>query len=111
MVLSLAGLTKEQFPPMVQTGEIVGPIRDAISAKTGLPRGLPVVSTIGDGQAAGVGANVVAGDVAYLSLGTGIALGAAAKDYSYSTAYRTLVGYKPQTYYLECLVANGFLSH
>lgn len=106
-VLALAGLTKDQFPRMVQTGEIVGTITKTVAAKTGLPENLPIVSTVGDGQAAGVGANVVDGDVAYLSLGTGIALGAAATEYSYSMSYRTLVGYKPDTYYLECLVANG----
>ncbi|MFS4436861.1 xylulokinase [Paracoccaceae bacterium GXU_MW_L88] len=106
-VISLAGLTKDHFPPFVQTGETVGQITDEVARKTGLPQGLPVISTVGDGQAAGVGANVTGGDLAYLSLGTGIALGAAATNYSYSPAYRTLVGYAPGTYYLECLVANG----
>lgn len=105
--IALAGLTEAQFPPLVNTGEIVGAITDEVAERTGLPKGLPVVSTVGDGQAAGVGANVVSSDLAYLSLGTGIALGVPATEYSYSPAYRTLVGYEAGSFYLECLVANG----
>ena len=106
-VIALAGLKRDQFPQMIDTGETAGPITDAFAERTGLPKALPVVSTIGDGQAAGVGANVVDGDMAYVSLGTGVAIGAGATDYSHSPAYRTLVGYKPGTFYLESLVANG----
>lgn len=106
-LLELCGLTAEQFPEMVDTMQQLGTVTAQAAAATGLPVGLPVIATVGDGQAAGVGVGVVDGNTGYASLGTGIALGAASSKYVHSPAFPTLEGYSPGHYYLEPVLATG----
>lgn len=106
-LLGFAGLRRDQLPDLVESIEVAGSVSADAAVATGLPEGLPVISTLGDGQAAGLGSGVAHGDTGYISLGTGIAVGAASDRYVHSPAFRTLEGYAPGKFYLEGVIANG----
>lgn len=106
-LLGFAGLSRGQLPSLTDTMQVAGRICEQAAARTGLAAGTPVIATVGDGQAAGVGAGIVHGDLAYASLGTGVGIGAASGSYVRDPSYRTLEGYKPGTYYLEPVLADG----
>jgi xylulokinase len=108
-LLALAGLRKEQMSDVVAPGEVMGTITDEIADRLGLPRDLPVVAGAGDGQAAGLGANVTSADRAYLSLGTSMTMGVHADEYLYSRAFRTLSSPVAGGYTLEALLSSGAL--
>jgi xylulokinase len=109
-LLTMAGLTLAQVPRIVAPGTVIGRVTAAASASTGLPVGLPIVAGAGDGQAAGLGAAVVATGNAYLSLGTSLTLGVHSPAYRTSNAYRTLSSPVAGNYTFEGLVASGALS-
>ena len=109
-LLGMVGLTVDQVPALFEPGAIIATVTDDAAAATGLPVGLPVVAGAGDGQAAGLGAAVVASGNAYLSLGTSLTLGVHSIDYRTSMAYRTLSSPIAGAYTLEGLVASGALS-
>ena len=75
--------------------------------ETGLPPGLPVVGGAGDGQAAGLGANVTEAGRAYLNLGTALVSGTYSDDYAWGREFRTLAGPIPRTYVPETLLRGG----
>ena len=106
-LLDLAGLGRDQLCELYAPGEIVGELKDDVAREIGLPAGLPVVSGVGDGQAAGLGANITEPGRAYLNLGTGIVSGMYSENYSYGNEYRVLSGPIPRTYTLETLLAAG----
>ncbi|WP_200834237.1 xylulokinase [Amycolatopsis alkalitolerans] len=109
-LLELAGLSAEQLPQLVAPGTVVGELSATAAAETGLPAGLPVVAGAGDGQCAGLGANVVSAGRAYLNLGTGLTLGAHHDSYVWSHAFRTLSSPIPGAYTVEALLSSGALS-
>jgi xylulokinase len=59
-ILSELGLGRGQLCELVPPGEVLGELRSDVAQEVGLPAGLPVVAGAGDGQAAGLGANVTA---------------------------------------------------
>jgi xylulokinase len=65
------------------------------------------VGGVGDGQAAGLGANITEPGRAYLNLGTGVVSGMYSEDYSYGNDYRVLSGPIPKTYTFETLLPAG----
>jgi xylulokinase len=74
---------------------------------TDLPAGLRVVAGAGDGQSAGLGANVTRTGQAYLNLGTAVVSGAHAEQYIHDLAFRALASPIAGTYTLETLIRGG----
>jgi xylulokinase len=83
-------LDPAQFVDIVPPGTVIGAITPQAAELTGLPAGTPVVAGAGDGQSAGLGANITAPGKAYLNLGTAMVSGAHADSYVSSKAFRTL---------------------
>ncbi len=54
----MVGLGREQMPELYAPGDVIGELKENVAREVGLPAGLPVVSGVGDGQAAGLGANI-----------------------------------------------------
>jgi len=67
--LSYLGLTPSHFPPLVDAGAVVGYVQAETTRLTGLPTGIPVVSTGHDTQFALFGSGAEEGQ-AFLSSGT-----------------------------------------
>ncbi len=101
------GLRPEQFCPIVAPGTVLGEVDAAAAAATGLREGTPVVAGAGDGQAACLGAGVVAPGRAYVNLGTAIAGGTSALTYLTDLAYRTCCGAVPGSFVLETVLRGG----
>jgi xylulokinase len=106
-LLSEVGLKREQLCELVPPGSIVGELVAEVAHQVGLAAGLPVVAGAGDGQAAGLGANVTAPGCAYLNLGTAVVSGTYSERYVWGRAFRTLSGPIPGTYTLETLLRSG----
>lgn len=106
-LLGVAGLSREQMPEVHAPGDVIGELTAEAAREVGLPAGLPVVGGAGDGQSAGLGANITEPGRAYLNLGTAIASGTYSESYSYGDEYRVLSGAVPKTYTLETLLPAG----
>jgi xylulokinase len=106
-LLEMAGLSREQMCEIYPPGEVIGELKDEVANEVGLPAGLPIVSGVGDGQAAGLGANITEPGRAYLNLGTAVVSGTYSENYSWGSEYRVLSGPIPRTYTLETLLAAG----
>jgi xylulokinase len=106
-LLEMAGLNREQMCEIYPPGEVIGELKDEVANEVGLPAGLPIVSGVGDGQAAGLGANITEPGRAYLNLGTAVVSGTYSEYYSWGNEYRVLSGPIPRTYTLETLLAAG----
>jgi xylulokinase len=109
-LLEIAGVRPEQLPELVTAGEEIGPLLSPVAASLGLlfpGRSLPLLAGIGDGQAAGIGADVTGPGTAYLNLGTSMVLGAQTGGYLCDPAFRTLAGVVPGTYTLETILNSG----
>jgi xylulokinase len=106
-LLDMAGLSREQMCELYAPGDVIGELRDDVAREVGLPAGLPIVSGVGDGQAAGLGANITQPGQAYLNLGTALVSGTYSDKYSWSDGYRVLSGAVPRSYILETLLAAG----
>lgn len=106
-VLDGVGVSREQLPELCPPGAVVGKLTKEVAKEIGLPAGLPVVAGAGDGQAAGLGANVTEPGLAYLNLGTAVVSGTYSEDYVWERAFRTLAGPVPGTYTLETLLRGG----
>ena len=92
-----------QHPP---SGTLIGELTPEAGEACGLPAGLPVIAGHGDGQAAGVGANISQSGQAYLSLGTSVVSGIFAQKYLIDRAFRTMYGI-PEAYSLETVLLGG----
>jgi sugar (pentulose or hexulose) kinase len=86
---------------------VLGEITDTAARATGLPAGLPVVAGAGDGQSAGLGANVTRAGQAYLNLGTAVVSGAHSEHYAADPAFRALGSPIAGAYTLETLIRGG----
>ncbi len=106
-LLSALALDESQLPRLLEPGEPIGSVLDEVADAVGLPRGLPVIAGLGDGQAAGLGAGLVAPGRAYLNLGTAIVSGVLSRSYQTSRAFRTLYGGADRTYFLETDLLGG----
>ena len=106
-LLDTVGLSREQMPELYAPGDVIGELTDNVAREVGLPAGLPVISGVGDGQAAGLGANITEPGRAYLNLGTAVVSGTYSENYSWGNEYRVLGGPIPRTYTLETLLAAG----
>jgi len=106
-LLREAGITVDQLPELFPPGAVLGHVTAEAAAACGLPAGLPVLSGLGDGQAAGLGAGVTGHGSAYLSLGTSVILGAHSDAYLADRAFRTTHSGVPGAYLLETALMGG----
>ena len=103
----LAGLDVARLPELVEPGREIGRLQSDVAKLTGLEPGLAVIAGAGDGQAAGLGAGIVAPGRAYLNLGTAIVSGVLCFAYATDLAFRTLYGATPGTHFLETDLKGG----
>ena len=106
-LLELAGVRVDQLPDLVPAGDELGTVPGEVARALGLPGPLPLVSGIGDGQAAGLGLGATVPGVAYLNLGTSMVLGVQSHEYLWDPAFRTLAGLRPETYTLETVLNSA----
>ncbi|MBV9195426.1 MAG: hypothetical protein JO168_14875 [Solirubrobacterales bacterium] len=109
-LLGTVALTRAQLPELEDTGAVIGELSEPAAEALGLPPGLPVVGGAGDGQSAGLGANVTDPGRAYLNLGTAVVAGTFTSEYHWGPAFRTLAGAVPGTYTLETVIQGGTLT-
>jgi xylulokinase len=100
-------LRADQLCELHAPGDVLGTLTDDVARSLGLPRGLPLVAGVGDGQAAQLGTGSTVPGRAYLNLGTGVVSGTFSEDYSYGREYRTLAAAVPGAYTLETFIGGG----
>ena len=100
-------LSEEQLPVPFSPGTVIGRVTDTASRQTGLPVATLVVAGGGDGQAAGLGANALASERAYLNLGTAVVAGVYTPRCRISKAFRTLCACAESGYYCESSLRAG----
>jgi xylulokinase len=100
-LLQATGLTRAQMPRLVEGSEVSGTLRDALSSRWGLPKGVVVAGGGGDNAASGVGVGVVRAGEAFVSLGTSGVLFAANDGYQPdpATAVHTFCHALPNTWH------------
>jgi xylulokinase len=100
-LLSASGMTRAQMPRLVEGSQVSGVLRDALSERFGLPRGVIVAGGGGDNAAAGIGVGVVRAGQAFVSLGTSGVLFAANDGYrpDAATAVHTFCHAVPDTWH------------
>jgi len=106
-LLGMVGLTRDQMPEINPPGSVLGELSAEIASEVGLPAGTPVVAGAGDGQSAGLGANITKPGRAYLNLGTAVVSGSYSDEFHPSRDYRILSGPIPNTYTYELLLLGG----
>ena len=106
-ILKALELNKEQLPNTAAPGTVLGHISAEISALTGLSTDTVVVAGGGDGQAGGLGGNVLSPGRAYLNLGTAVVAGVYGRQYRTSKLYRTMISCSERGYYYECSLRAG----
>lgn len=89
-LIKALGARPDQFVEILPSGTIIGELTDSAAEAVGLPAGVPVVAGAGDGQSAGLGANITTPGKAYLNLGTAMVSGAYSDTYAADRAFRTL---------------------
>jgi xylulokinase len=105
-ILDFAGLNRAQLPRTVAHGKLIGEVTSQAAQACGLPVGLPVIAGVGDGQAAGLGANIVRPGQTYLSLGTSVVSGSYTHHYVVDQAFRTLFAADGK-FSLETVILGG----
>jgi xylulokinase len=106
-LMEALGLDPAQYVDMVLPGAVMGEVTAEAAKLTGLPAGLPVVASAGDGQSAGLGANITRPGQAYLNLGTAVVSGAHSDTYVADMSFRTLGSPLAGAYTLETLIRGG----
>jgi len=101
------GLKLEQLPKAFPPGAILGELTPRAASTCGLKPGVLVAAGLGDGQAAGLGANITRQDEAYLSMGTSFISGVFSEQYQVDPAFRTLYAGIPETYFIETAILGG----
>jgi xylulokinase len=100
-LLQATGLDRSHMPSLVEGSQVSGYLREALSARWGLPKGLVVAGGGGDNAASGVGVGVVRAGEAFVSLGTSGVLFAANDGYQPdpATAVHTFCHALPDTWH------------
>lgn len=106
-VLREVGLDRSQLCELAPPGSVMGELRPDVAEDLGLPLGIPVVGGAGDGQSAGLGANITKPGRAYLNLGTAVVSGTYSDTYAWGREFRTMGGPIPRTYTFETLLQGG----
>ena len=100
-LLQATGLDRSHMPSLVEGSQVSGYLREALSARWGLPKGVVVAGGGGDNAASGVGVGVVRAGEAFVSLGTSGVLFAANDGYQPdpATAVHTFCHALPNTWH------------
>ncbi len=100
-LLAASGMSRDQMPRLVEGSEVSGRIRDELSTRWGLPKGVVVAGGGGDNAASAVGVGVVKAGDAFVSLGTSGVLFAASDAYQpdAATAVHTFCHALPETWH------------
>ncbi len=106
-LLAGLGIDAGKLPEIVAPGSIIGTVTAHAAEQTHLPDGLPVIAGTGDGQSAGLGANVTAPGRAYMNLGTAVVSGAHSESYVTSRAFRTLCSPVAGAFVPEAVLTSG----
>ncbi len=106
-LMHAVGLDPSKFVELVPPGTIIGALSEVAARQTGLLAGLPVVAGAGDGQCAGLGANITGPGRAYQNLGTAMVSGAHADHYVADRSFRTLCSPIPGAYVTEVALGGG----
>ena len=107
VILNALGLNEGQLPAVSCPGAVIGRISEEAADSTGLSVTTEIVAGGGDGQAAGLGANVLSSQRAYLNLGTAVVAGIYGTRYRTSKAFRTMCSCSDSGYYYECSLRAG----
>ncbi len=107
LVLKALGLSGNQLPETLAPGTILSKVTRAAALSTGLSPDTSVVAGGGDGQAAGLGSNVLTPRRAYLNLGTAVVAGVYGTEYKTDKAFRTMGSCSDAGYYYECSLRAG----
>jgi xylulokinase len=110
IIINALGITEDQLPIVSAPGKILGNITKEVSMVTGLSRNTIIVAGGGDGQAAGLGSNVMTSKTAYLNLGTAVVAGVFGKDRLTHKSFRTMTAVAEDGYYYECSLRGGTFS-
>ena len=110
VILDALKLHARQLPEVYQPGTVLGNISLDVSRSTGLNTRTLVVAGGGDGQAAGLGSNVLTPKRAYLNLGTAVVAGIYGSKYKTSKAFRTMSSCSETGYYYESSLRAGTLA-
>ncbi|MCW8848359.1 MAG: FGGY-family carbohydrate kinase [Melioribacteraceae bacterium] len=109
-ILKELNLKEEQFPETYAPGTVLGRITESASILIGLNKETKIVAGAGDGQSAGLGANVLRSDKAYLNLGTAAVAGVYGPELLISKSFRTMCSASERGYYYECSLRAGTFS-
>ena len=107
IILDALELSEDQFPMTFCPGTVIGRVTKEASKLTGLTTATLVVAGGGDGQAAGLGANALTSERAYLNLGTAVVAGIFGSCYRTSKVFRTMSACAESGYYFECSLRAG----
>jgi len=106
-LLEKLGIAPEKFVEIVPPGTVLGTLTRQAADLTGLLPETPVIAGVGDGQSAGLGANITAPGRAYLNLGTAVICGLHQETYITDRAFRTMGSAIPGAFALEGVLASG----
>ncbi len=109
-ILDALDLKVNQLPETFLPGTILGNVSESASKSTGMNTDTLVVAGGGDGQAAGLGTNVLTSRRAYLNLGTAVVAGIYGTEYKTNWAFRTMGSCSDSGYYYECSLRTGTFS-
>lgn len=100
-LLAATGLSKGHMPRLVEGSEVSGTLRSHLGARWGMPSNVSVAGGGGDNAASAIGAGVVKGGQAFVSLGTSGVLFAANDGYQPdpATAVHTFCHALPGTWH------------
>jgi xylulokinase len=110
-------LSPDQFVEIEPPGTVLGEVTQKAAEGTGLMAGTLIIAGSGDGQSAGLGANITAPGKAYLNLGTAMVSGAYSDRYVPSKYFRTLCSPIAGAFTLEevlgggTFIVNWFVQH
>jgi xylulokinase len=107
LILEALELDEHRFPEAYRPGTVLGRISKEASMATGMGTDTVIIAGGGDGQAAGLGANALSPERAYLNLGTAVVAGVYGKRYRTSEAFRTMISCSESGYYYECSLRAG----
>ena len=107
LILRALDLKQSQLPETFCPGKVLGRVSPRASELTGLSVNTLIVAGGGDGQAAGLGSNVLTSKRAYLNLGTAVVAGIYGSRYVTDKAFRTMCSCSESGYYYECSLRAG----
>jgi sugar (pentulose or hexulose) kinase len=107
LILNALELKENQLPEAYRPGTILGRVTQEASKLTGLSTDTSIIAGGGDGQSAGLGANALTSERAYLNLGTAVVAGVYGKRYRTNNAFRTMGSCSESGYYYESSLRSG----